>query len=80
MIEYILTEHATDVIEERKIKKEWLESTLVTYDSYEDYGDETRHYIKRIEDFKGKFLRVVTRADSEPVRIITVFFDRRLSK
>ena len=80
MIEYKLTEHATNVIEERKIEIKWLESALTTHDYYEDYDDGTRHYIKQIEDFDGKFLRVVTGADSDPIRIITVFFDRRLSE
>ena len=42
--------------------------------------DGTVHYIKAIDQYEGRFLRVVVNPDVSPQRIVTVFFDRRIRR
>ena len=42
--------------------------------------DGTIHYIRAIEQYGGRYLRVVVNPDDSPKRIVTVFFDRRLRR
>jgi len=39
---------------------------------------ENTHYLKRIQDFGDRWLRVVVNPNVEPNRVVTVFFDRRV--
>ena len=44
----------------------------------EQKDDGPVHYIRPIEEWGGKYLRVVVNPDAIPWRIVTLFFDRRL--
>jgi hypothetical protein len=43
----------------------------------EERTDGTVHFIRRIDEYGARYLRVIAVEGSEPLRIITVFFDRR---
>ncbi|HFE53786.1 MAG TPA: DUF4258 domain-containing protein [Bacteroidetes bacterium] len=74
------TEHALRVLEERNILREWVELTIAEPDYEETKPDGTRHYIRSIEAYGSRYLRVVVNERSEPPKIVTVFFDRRVSR
>lgn len=80
MIEYEFSEHAYDMLKERNIKKEWVKLAMEVPEKRELKEDGTIHFIKAIEEYGGRFLRVVVQPDAKPLRIITIFFDRRLRK
>ncbi len=76
---YILTQHARDVLQEREIALEWLERVLLTPERIEpDRADGSlEHRLGRIPEFGNRVLRVVV-ATAEPFRIVTVYFDRTM--
>lgn len=78
MIDYEFSEHAYDMLKERDIKESWVRLTLEGADKEEVKEDGTIHHIKSIEEYGGRYLRVVVNATVHPQRIITLFFDRRL--
>lgn len=77
-IEY--SKHARDVMRERKIPEEWVRRTIASPDQTETPPDGTIHYIKAISEHGGRFLRVVMNPAVTPMRVVTVFFDRRLGR
>lgn len=76
---YHLTEHSRDALEKRKIPLEWMERTLnVTEWTEKDPIDEAlEHRLARIPEFGGRVLRVIVNIKVVPMRIVTVYFDRR---
>ena len=74
----ILTKHFIAMLAERQIRREWVDNTVQCPDKVEDREDGTRHYLKRIENQGGRWLRVITSTTTEPHKAITVFFDRRI--
>jgi len=42
--------------------------------------DGTVHYLRAIEQYGGRYLRVVVNPGVSPQRIVTVFFDRRIRR
>jgi len=80
MIEYELSEHAYDMMKERNIREDWVKIALETPEKKEVKDDGTIHYIRGIEEYKGRYLRVVVNPDSKPKRIVTLFFDRRIRR
>jgi hypothetical protein len=72
--------HFVQMIDERNIKREWVDRAEKNPDRIEDYEDGTRHFIKRISDNEFRWLRVVVNIKEAPNRRITAFFDRRLRK
>jgi hypothetical protein len=75
---YVLTEHAKKMLAEREIPIEWLERALNEPVLREpDLGDISleRRY-RPIPEFDGRVLRVVVNAMDEPIRVVSVFFDR----
>ena len=75
-----LSQHAREMLRERKISEEWLRRALEEVDRVERGPDGNLHYIKAIPEHGGRFLRVIVRPDTQPPRIITLFFDRRLRR
>jgi hypothetical protein len=73
-----LTNHFEYIREERGIQKAWVERTVQQPDRIEDKTDGTRHYLKLIQEYGNRWLRVVINVSVEPNRGVTVFFDRRL--
>jgi hypothetical protein len=80
MVKYQLSEHANYVLKERNIKEEWMQVTIENPDKKEEKKDGTIHFIKSIKEYQGRYLRVVVNAEVTPLRIITLFFDRRLGR
>ena len=78
MAEYKFSQHARDMLHERKIEESWVNLALVDPDWTEAKEDGTVHYIKSIEEYGERYLRVVVNPAVEPAEIVTVFFDRRL--
>ena len=80
MIEYEFSEHAYDMLRERNIREAWVQSALESPEKKEPKDDGTVHYIRSIEQYGGRYLRVVVNPEVWPRRIVTVFFDRRLRR
>jgi Domain of unknown function (DUF4258) len=79
-VHYTLTEHAKEMLEEREIPLEWLERVLnepVLREPDPDDASLERRY-RPIPEREGRVLRVVVNATSEPVRVVSVFFDRSM--
>lgn len=74
------TVHFADMLKERGIKSAWADRTVLSPDAVEDHDDGTRHFIKQIPEFGGRWLRVVVSVVETPPRRVTVFFDRRLRR
>jgi len=72
--------HFLDMLKERGIQRDWAELAIECPDRVEDHEDGTSHYIKKIPEFKNRWLRVVVNTTSIPENIVTAFFDRRLRR
>jgi hypothetical protein len=68
------------MLEERNIRRDWVDQVLETPDDVEDVEDGTRHYIKQIHEYGNRWLRVVINVRVNPNRAVTAFFDRRLRR
>ena len=66
------------MLQERSIPSAWADSAVAEPDLVEDQPDGTRHYLKRIHAFGGRWLRVVVNPEVSPPARITAFFDRRM--
>lgn len=75
-----LTNHARKVIEERNIKLEWIERVISAPRETLTFKDdsELEHAIKEIGEYENRVLRVIYNKNTDPLRIITVYFDRTL--
>jgi len=78
MVEYDTSSHARDMMNERHIIEEWVKRTLRYPDYSEEKEDGTIHYIKAIDEYQGRFLRIIV--NPIDLRVVTLFFDRRLKK
>ena len=78
--DFKLTEHARYQVEKRKIKESWVLQTILQPDRVELLADVhgNTHYLKRIQEFGDRWLRVVINPNAEPNRVVTIFFDRRV--
>jgi hypothetical protein len=72
------TKHFRDMLEERGINPSWVERTITTPEEVEDHDDDTRHFLKRIEEHGNRWLRVVVNIRTQPHKAVTAFFDRRM--
>ncbi|WPF90501.1 DUF4258 domain-containing protein (plasmid) [Cyanobacterium aponinum AL20118] len=81
---YLWTNHARKRLTERgEIKESWVIDTIENPERSEfivDESGEKYHYYKRIAEFKNRVLEVVTSANSTPIRIITLYFNRNMRK
>ena len=78
MPHYCLSNHADEMRKERGILREWIDIAINKPDFTEIRDDGTMHYIRSIPEYGGRFLRVVVNPSTQPIRIITLFFDRRI--
>ena len=80
MIKFELTTHAQTVAANRAIKNEWITSTLSAPElRLPDREDpELVHSLAKIPEHGNRVLRVVYNASTEPVLIVTVYFDRTM--
>jgi hypothetical protein len=72
--------HFNQMLEERNIRRDWVDQTLADPDKVEEISDGTRHYIKQISEYGDRWLRVVINTRANPNRAVTVFFDRRMRR
>ncbi len=77
---FVYTGHAMTMLEERGIKEDWVRLVLADPDKKERKEDGTVDYLRSIEEFRNRCLRVVVNTAAEPPRVITAFFDRRLRR
>lgn len=80
MSEYEFSEHAREMLKERSIQKSWVRKAIEQPETKETQEDGTVHYIRTIDEFGGRHLRVVVNPDVQPQKIVTQFFDRRLRR
>jgi hypothetical protein len=80
MVHYELTQHARDVLEERRISVAWMERVLgnpaLIQPSITDPDLENR--FDKIAEFGDRVLRVVVNNKVVPERVVSVYFDRRM--
>ena len=74
------SKHFNQMLEERNIRRDWVDQALEIPDDVEDVEDGTRHYIKQIHEYGNRWLRVVINVQVNPNRAVTAFFDRRLRR
>ena len=81
-MKYELTQHAHRVASERGISSEWIKITLSQPELVlPDPGDRTiERYFRRIPEFGMRVLRVGANTKVEPVRVVSVFFDRSMKE
>ena len=77
---YECSEHAREMLRERNILEAWVKRVLEEPEITEWKEDGTLHDLRAIEEFGGRYLRVVVNPEAVPQRIVTVFFDRRLKR
>jgi hypothetical protein len=80
-LDFTLSQHASDELQKAgrtQITLEWIQRTLENPD-YSDRDDRTKtiRVWKRIPEYGNRALRVVYNPDTEPITVVTVFFDRR---
>jgi hypothetical protein len=80
MINFKLTRHAEDALVKRKIKKEWLERVLAFPQRIEtDTTDPAlEHRLAEISECENRVLRVIINTHTNPIRVVTLFFDRKI--
>ena len=80
MVEYEFSEHALEMLRERNIQQAWVELATEDPQKRERMDDGTIHYVRAIDEYGGRYLRVVVNPDVQPQRIVTAFFDRRVGR
>jgi hypothetical protein len=75
-----LTEHAKTALEEREIPFGWVLRAIATPELLAQTPDGAVHYLVRVPEYGGRWLRVVAALESTDVRVITAFFDRRVAR
>ncbi|MFQ6028865.1 MAG: DUF4258 domain-containing protein [Dehalococcoidia bacterium] len=79
-MDYVLTQHAADVLAKRRIPLEWVERTIRTPERVEadEVDDELEHRLAQIPEYGNRVLRVIVNRVTNPERVITVYFDRNM--
>jgi hypothetical protein len=78
---YELTEHARESLRKRSvIRQEWLERALAQPQKVEPdkIDPELEHRLVRIDEYGGRILRVIVNKMRNPLRVVTVYFDRAM--
>lgn len=80
MIDFKLTHHAEDAMVKRKIEKEWLERVLTSPQRIEKDAIDPmlEHRLAVISECDNRVLRVIINPHLNPMRVITLFFDRKM--
>ena len=80
---YELTDHARESLRKRPIiSLDWVERVLRQPERVEaDAVDvELEHRLGRIPEYDGRVLRVIVKKATNPLRIITCYFDRKMRR
>jgi hypothetical protein len=82
MEDFSLTAHAAQMARERGIKFEWIRTVLENPGTtLPDARDENlTHVLRRIPEHGNCMLRLVIDSARMPIRVITLFFDRKASR
>ncbi len=77
---YELTQHARDVLQERKIPVEWMERVLTRPALVEPSATDTtaESRLAKIPEHGDRVLRVVVNPTVVPERVVSVYFDRTM--
>jgi hypothetical protein len=75
---FVLTTHAAEVVVARAIRVEWIEQTLKNPQlNLPDPEDpELERLFRCIPEYGNRVLRVVVNRTVDPLRVVSVFFDR----
>lgn len=68
------------MLSERNIQEQWVERVLAEPDRIETHEDGTKHYLKQIQEYDNRWLRIIVNSELEEPLAVTVFFDRRLRR
>lgn len=80
-MDYELTEHARESLRKRSvIRLEWVEGVLAdpAYIEADRIDPLLEHRLGRIEEYGGRVLRLIVDPSHTPIKVITVYFDRRM--
>lgn len=79
-MEYELSNHAAVMLRRRGIQREWMEAALTSPQRIErDTTDPfIVYHLRTIEACEGRVLRVLYNQTMTPVRVVSVFLDRRM--
>ncbi len=79
-MQYVLTSHATDALKKRNIHQDWLERVLTSpIRAVPDLIDPAlEHRLGIIAEHDNRVLRVIVNTECNPVRVVTVYFDRTM--
>jgi len=75
---FIFSQHLETRLQERNLKREWVEDTLENPDSKEEVEVDETHFFKRILEAASRCLKVVLNPLTNIV--ITAHFDRKKTK
>ncbi len=74
-----MTQHAQDVIKERGIAMQWVESTINNPQiTVSKTSDGLEHRLAVIPDYGRRVLRVIINPRTSPIKVVTAFFDRSM--
>jgi hypothetical protein len=68
------SKHFNQMLEERNIRREWVNQALETPENVKDVEDGTRHYIRQIPEYGNRWLRVVINVRVNPNRASNCLF------
>lgn len=79
-LDYKLTEHAKERIDERGISLEWLERTLSNPTRIEPHETDLQlsYALAAIPECENRVLRVVYKITENQFKVVTAYFDRSL--
>jgi hypothetical protein len=80
MINFELTRHAEDAPVRRKIEKDWVNRVLsFPQRIVPDAADPMlEHRLAKIPECDNRVLPVIINPHTEPIRVVTLFFDRKI--
>jgi len=80
MMHIELTQHAKDALSKRQISMEWLERTVKFPDRTEPDATDAmlEHRLAVIAEHGDRVLRVMINPHTTPVRVVTLYFDRKM--
>lgn len=80
-MDYILSDHARKRILKRKIRTEWIEMTLThpTHTGNDDVDPTLAHALRPIPEKGFRMLRVIYNETTDPVIVVTAYFDNEAS-
>ncbi|MHC4443476.1 MAG: DUF4258 domain-containing protein [Planctomycetota bacterium] len=79
-MKYELTEYVKTAISEREIPLEWMDRVLANPNRIEPdtQDDNLEHRLGVIHEYDGRVLRVIINKATDPVRVVTAYFDRAM--